>query len=268
MVIFNHNNFLSSNLVYNELSPIEIWEKYRFSKNTKNSTQLFFTGDSEERFKNNLNNEHKFNILKKCGWADTPITYKFNNYGFRSNDDYITTDLNDIPMFIGGSIVEAVGVNIEDSYAYKIAKKLNSPIFYNISQSGVGIENTYRLFKSWCQVSKPSVVFWFPTPEPRREFIVDDRGIVTISAWSTGKDLEFFKYVSCSDDINIHTMRLVDSIKNVARETGTELYIPSREVIEYADKCGAGFIARDFVHPSVQWHDALSEKMYEWKRIV
>lgn len=259
---------LSTHLFYNELSDRDFWEKYHFSKNPKNAKLRFFTADSEEKFKENLKKENKFEILKRCGWIDKSIIYKFNNYGFRSNDDYNLENLVGVPLFIGGSIVEGVGVNIEDSYGYKISKKLNSSIFYNISQSGVGSENAYRLFKSWAKLTQPSITFWFPTPEPRREFIVDDNEIRTVSAWGTGKELELFKYMSHNDEVIIHTSRVFDAIKNIAREIGTELYIPSRELIECADNAGKGFVARDFVHPSVQWHDALAENLDKWKKIV
>lgn len=269
MTLFNHNRFLSTHYIYNEFSQKYFWEKYHFSKNPKNTELNFFVEDTEEKFNNNLKKENTYKILEKCGWVNKSITYKFNNYGFRSNNNYDIKDLCNIPMFIGGSIVEAIGVNIEDSFAYKISKKLNSPIFYNIAQSGTGSENTYRLFKAWGNLTKPSAVYWVPTPEPRREFIVDEHDIKTLASWSTGKELDILGYyMSYTDEISIHTVRLFDSIKNVARELGAELYIPSKETIMYADSCGSGFIARDFMHPSVQWHDALAEKMNEWQKVV
>ena len=266
---FSHNEMMANHAMYNRISTDEMWNRYRFnSSNPVNSTSSFFNMDSEANFKKNLSIPNKRKLLEEYNWIDTKITYRFNNYGFRSPDDYTMENIQGQPIFIGGSVTDAAGGNIEDSWAYVLNSTLNSNIFFNLSQSGSGSDSVYRLLKAWAPISHPTDIYWAPTPEPRREFIMDESKSTVVASWTSDPDMiRVLMHISHLHEIDLHTIRMYDAIRMVANDLGANLYIPSELAIRTADIANAGRMARDLMHPSAVWHKTLADNIDKWLKI-
>jgi len=147
-------------------------ENPQFPKHRKpNTIDLWHTADTQELFKQNLekypDSIHLQNYLKN------PITYSYNNYGFRTPDDFnLEGDGN---VFLGCSHTFGIGHYLEDTWSYKLSKKIDGKN-YNISEPGSGIMTQYRYLNYFKDKIKFKNVFHYLPNEDwgRYEIINDD----------------------------------------------------------------------------------------------
>lgn len=248
-------------------TPLEFCNLYGFSQNDANWKTKWLPSDTEERFDRNSNLKRTRRLLEEGSWTKDSILYTFNNYGFRTYNNF---DLNNPApgnMFLGCSITEGVGLNIENVWAYKINKVLGGA-FYNLAQSGTGIETQYRLFKAWAPILKPKRAFTIGTFEVRREFI-KNIGTLKVNGY-TENSLPFLKrYLSCENEVYIGHRRVLDAIKMVAVENSIELYVIDESFHQEAlFQATTGPWARDLDHLGPKYHEYASSDLNGWIRIV
>ena len=116
--------------------------------------------DSNQRYLDNLKNNYE--KLRSNYWIDRTIKYTFNSHGFRC--DEFTSD--DSIMFLGCSHTLGVGLPIEDTWAYQVAKNLNLKNV-NLGQGGSSSDTAYRLASYYIEQLKPKIVVIRP-PDPAR----------------------------------------------------------------------------------------------------
>jgi hypothetical protein len=267
-----------------------------FFENYSNSYKLFkphtvynFIGnDSKNLFEYNLKNNQA--LLKKNNWINTEIKYLYNNYGFRTYDDFYTQNYNDVNMFFGCSLTDGVGLNIEDTWAYKINQKLGGS-FYNFGQSGGGIEVAYRLLKSWTSKVLPKNIFIFiySLHKARREFLhsenyndnnfgpwdLEDNNIsILIKEFANDMELQkqkrefYFDFLASQKEIEISYERSWDAIHYVVSKLDCNVYVPKQyKILKAAAICRKNdYYARDCFHLGSQFHDMISDFDY-WEKI-
>jgi len=126
-------------------------------------TSPFFVGDWEEAFEKNKLNKKKLSKLKEFGWLDQTIDYHIDVNGFRTDNsikDYNDYAKGDNVIYAGCSHVFGTGVNLEDTWSYKLHKQIHPEKNYvNISTPGSGIETIYRYLRYWIPRLKPSHVY-------------------------------------------------------------------------------------------------------------
>lgn len=73
------------------------------------------------------------NIKQDIDWpSKPPVKYKFNSMGLRGPEpDY---NAKTRILFVGGSLMHGVGVNVEDSFPYKLAKEMDAS-YINVSDT-------------------------------------------------------------------------------------------------------------------------------------
>jgi len=267
-----------------------------FFENYSNSYRLFkphtchnFIGyDSETLFQYNLQNNHS--LLEKNGWTHTEIKYWYNNHGFRTYDDFDIND-KDVNMFFGCSLTDGVGLNIEDTWAYKMNQKLGGS-FYNFGQSGSGVDVTYRLLKAWTSkvIPKNIFIFIYSLHKARREFlhsenyinnsfgpwdIENDNNIsILIDELKGDKELQIQKrklyldFLSTHKEIELSYQRTWDAIMYVLSQLNCNVYIPKQIKIHRAAKTSRNnqSYARDCFHLGIQFHDMIANFDY-WEKI-
>lgn len=108
--------------------------------------------DSQERYNNNIKTQYA--LLKKYGWLDKEIIYKFNKHGFRCPD----FDNKPCIMFLGCSHTLGLGLNIEDTWSYLVHQTLNLG-YVNLGQAGSSHDTAFRLAYYWIPKLKPKIVF-------------------------------------------------------------------------------------------------------------
>ena len=149
----------------------------------RNKTQYYKSSDTADAFE-------RCDIPEKVEyWKDKTIEYKFNNWGFRTYDDFNTEDEGVVTL--GCSFTEGIGLPLEYCWSNKIAKYLNLK-HWNLAQGGLGIHTCFRLLLGAKEKIKFKKVFLFAPPLYRKEFIVDDNKLFT-EGYLKGrfKDLRF-----------------------------------------------------------------------------
>lgn len=139
-----------------------------------NTTVNWFRYDSLELFEKR----------KPEGYDYDSIVYKFNDRSFR-----MPKNMSDIApgsnMFLGDSNCLGIGVNLEDTWSFKLNKHLGGE-FVNLGATGASSETVYRLAKYWIPILKPArVIIWEP-PKYRVE-LFNGAGFTTLGSWTTNK---------------------------------------------------------------------------------
>lgn len=93
--------------------------------------------DSEAAF---IENSKKHKGLQY--YIDNPITYSFNNYGYRTPYNFKKGD--DVNVYLGCSHTMGTGHHLENTWVHQLNEKLDCGHMVNFGQSGRGIENQFR----------------------------------------------------------------------------------------------------------------------------
>jgi len=109
--------------------------------------------DTEELYNYNL--QHRYDDLKKFGWIDKKIIYKFNSEGFRCEE---FTDKPNI-VFLGCSHTLGIGLPLENTYPYIVSQKLKLQC-NNLGFGGAANDTIFRIFHTWYKKLKPSIVMY------------------------------------------------------------------------------------------------------------
>ena len=98
--------------------------------------------------------------LKNFGYDhETNIDYKFNNLGYRSNIEF---EIGKEPIIVlGNTLSFGLGLNIENTFAYKISKETQRPV-YNLSWGCYGHTNNelLELLKSIILIDSPKLIIF------------------------------------------------------------------------------------------------------------
>jgi len=133
--------------------------------------------DSKELFEKNCKKYPNNESLKY--YKENPIKYSFNNFGFRTPDDFNDEDEGNI--FLGCSDTMGVGHLLENTWPYKVNKKIGGK-FWNLSQGGSGIQTAFRLLYGFKDYLKVKNIFHLVLYHPRYEFIQEDR-VIKLANW-------------------------------------------------------------------------------------
>lgn len=117
--------------------------------------------DDEETYNKNIEKypDNKFLLEYK----NNQVKYKMNNFGFRTDDDFNPSDVANI--FLGCSHTYGVGHHLENTWSYKLNKKLNNGKFYNLGHAGSGSTTHLRHFLGWYDYPKKvNAVFHYIPP--------------------------------------------------------------------------------------------------------
>jgi hypothetical protein len=246
------------------------YENYKFSPYPKNKILNWSTTDDEDRFLDNV--EKKIDTETTDYYLKNPITYGFNNYGFRTPDDFNSEDEGN--LFLGCSYTVGIGVHLENSWAYQVNQHVGGK-FWNMSVAGSGIMCHFRLLFAFIDELKIKNVFHFGPKFERFEFFKNDEPYQLDGNWRSYKDyysddftipyLDFY-VESISTPINadlVFATHLL-AIENLCKIKGINYYY----IQERPDENMEGLKARDLCHPPITWHKHLSDifiKKYEEK---
>jgi hypothetical protein len=224
--------------------------------------------DTEELFHQHMADKEKSSILKSLDWSKDSIIYKFNNHGFRSNDDWDLFSSEPGNMFLGCSFTLGIGLNIEDTWSYKVSSQLGGK-FYNLAQSGTGIETQYRMLKAWGPLLKPRRIFTIGSFEPRREFFTHRIRPTVIGWWSQGHCAQhIMSVISPKEEIDITIFRCLDAMISIATRINAELWCARPDDVMLADISADAASARDLMHKGPLWHSTLASTVGNWERLA
>ena len=248
--------------------PRAFVKKFGRSLNEPNKTVAWHSTDNKQNFEKNIKNLDCAKMLTNAGWTDSNVEYRFNNYGFRTDDDFDLDNPAPGIITIGCSYTEGIGINVEDTWGYKICQKLGCK-FYNLGQSGTGIEAQYRLLKAWAPILKPIAILSQGSWNNRYEFIIGDN-IVFVNPWSVemfDKNHSNFYTKLVTSELNNELMvvRTYDAIKQVISEMKIPFYELHPEsidnvVLDCISGSGGQYndYARDLSHPGKLYNSAVA----------
>ena len=130
-----------------------------------NSTLAWLATDTKEYFTQRLADEP--NNPNLTYYKENPITYKLNNYGFRTNIDFY--DGIEGNVFLGCSHTMGIGLHLESTWAYKMNEYVGGN-FLNLGVGGSGIGTGFRLLYGFKKILRPKNVFMFYPHIYRYEF--------------------------------------------------------------------------------------------------
>lgn len=110
-----------------------------FTRNHLVNKTLYWSGsDQEQDFKKRIKKEGHTQTVQH--YLKNPIEYTYNNFGYRTYDDFNRKDKGIVTL--GCSYTEGVGLHLEHTWSYRIAKKLNKK-FWNLGEGGFGLDKCY-----------------------------------------------------------------------------------------------------------------------------
>lgn len=145
-----------------------------FRKSLINYEDFYFGGDNKDRFIRYTKNNKKFY------WKDKEIIYKFNNFGYRTNEDFNKERKGIITL--GCSFTEGVGIPIDWLWGYKLSNKINLPLF-NLGVGGSGIRDCFERLISFGDYLNYEYIFLL-TPFPGRlSYYYKDNDFINQESW-------------------------------------------------------------------------------------
>jgi hypothetical protein len=228
-----------------------------------NKTLYWFSTDTQELFeKNKVNNQ---DIFDKFGYTEKSITYKFNNFGFRSPE--FDEDCNSI-VTLGCSFTVGVGVKFEDTWPYLLSKLLKLKLF-NLAQPGASPLQVFHLAKFYLKYLNPKYVFIL-MPHMFRFGYANASAIQTLQLFHEYKkskydklDYEILnseKLLPCllkefNNTYDLYETLYIDAIQ---KNTSAPVYNCSLNDSPIL----RDMLARDLSHPSVKTHEKLAKNFY------
>lgn len=190
---------------------------------------------------------------------DRPITYKFNEYGFRSDSFDKRSDFN--ILVSGCSLTVGVGVAYDDSWPQQLKTHFNQPTtVWNLAQSATSSDYVVRSIYKVVDVLKPDLiaVCWpcetrFELPFKHhniKDYLFDDPGYpeqYKVPGWGEHNIQK-----------NIILLKSICQSRNIPCVSGpgplTDIGIDPRTG------------ARDGDHPDELWHKEYAELVYQYYR--
>lgn len=127
-------------------------------QNEWSTTDPFGHTDSIELF-----NKNSVDLGADWRWKKTPITYKYNRYGYRMNKELEDIDFTNYYAFFGCSFCTGVGLPLEETYSYKISQKAGVD-YVNAGIGGGSVDlvhiNIVEMFSNAPKLPKAVIINW------------------------------------------------------------------------------------------------------------
>ena len=118
-------------------------------------TSTWCPSDTEVRFDQNMADPKQRALMEEYGWTRENVSYTFNAEGFRAEE--FTDGVNDSVLFLGCSHTVGIGVDLESSWAYKVAHSLGLRR-YNLGIGAGSADTCFRLAHHWIPLLRPKYV--------------------------------------------------------------------------------------------------------------
>ncbi len=209
--------------------------------------------DTEELYYRNCKkfpNNESLNYYK-----ETPIEYRCNNYGFRTDDDF--NDIDEGNVFLGCSFTFGIGHHLENTWAYKVNQDIGGK-FWNLSQGGCGMDESFRYLYEFKDYLKIKNIFHLAPSfqKTRYEFIVDGKPL-RLNLVDEGKLEKHHSGILIDDKYqSLNYQKNYNAIKALSQDLNCNYYFLSDE-IDCQDCPPGSRLARDLNHPGVFPNDRI-----------
>jgi hypothetical protein len=237
----------------NEYTPLN--HHISLYKDYKNNTIEWCGSDNEHNFNKNL--KENYDILKKYGWVDKKVIYKFNSDGYRCPEFTSTGGI----AFFGCSFTLGEGVPVENTWTYLVSSKIKTP-YYNFGVSGNSADTCVRQALYYLPKLNPSIVVFLYPPDDRIEYIKDGYPYSMMASQVRDKhlkdfEIEYYKRWASSDD-NRTLLRVKNlfAMKELCRIVGARFIFKDNSEFKHVDP------ARDIHHHGVLSHEIFADQIF------
>lgn len=227
-----------------------MFDKILHQYSTKaNETLEWFPMDTKELYAKNVAN--RYNEIVKFGWLDKKFSYKFNSYGFRSDEFSNEPSM----VSLGCSHTCGIGLPLENCWASIVSNSLNLKNF-NLGIGASSNDTAFRMAHHWLPQLKPKVVVHLSTHRYRIEHHDNNLVIHDLGSWSTS---QLWKAWILNDtNIDMNFLKNTLAIQHICNNLGIKLI-----QIEYEKLHGFKIIendlARDLGHRGVKTNQNIAE---------
>lgn len=218
-------------------------------------TYLWDTSDSEELYHNNIKDPVKKQCLVDLGYVDNPITYRFNQHGFRTEEFDKSVDV----ACFGCSFTMGTGVHDTDTWPAQL-KKLAGMSVANLGHAGSSNDTAFRFASHYLTMLRPRWAVWLQTDAHRLE-IMDDHTSTSINLLAHGVDRIYphnkFLQTWFSSESN-QQLNLLKNTLAFERLCQSQGIVP---VVLGRDKIVADGRARDLLHPGADAYKDLAKQI-------
>ena len=232
------------------------------SWNLSNSTLAWSGYDSLERWKAHNKKKHTREQLINLGYTDESITYKYNEYGFRTEPFH---DKGNSIIFLGCSYTVGIGVRYEKTMPYIVSRKLNLDCI-NLGVHGGTNDTSFRLANYWIEKLKPSIVVFQPTEHSRFETYNGSskdgypvQCVVNHAPPNKCITDFYYYYLRFDENIKLNYDKNRLAIEAIANKNRIK-FIQTHDV-ELLKGWPKDDLGRDLKHPGVQSHRAMAKRV-------
>lgn len=221
----------------------------------------FAGSDSQDKFKENLKTQSSFWYYRTA-----EITYEYNSLGHRCKN-LEDIDLDNYLLFTGCSHTEGIGLELEKTYAYRVAEMLGCD-YYNLALGGSGIDLMTHNLTLWnnrvAKKPKALIILW---PHETR-FLTTYKGDIRLNLVSGG-NYKAKRFILAGEDIDFFSSR-----KEFSKTLITSLYddckiihvgwsgYPKDTTLSLDTKD----FARDLIHSGIESNEKLALEIAEFLR--
>lgn len=235
------------------------------------TTTNWCPSDTEQRFNENMADTKQRAKMEEFGWTRENVSYTFNKDGFRSEE--FTDGVNDSVLFLGCSLTAGIGVDLESSWAYKVASSLGLRR-YNLGVGGGGPDMCFRLAHHWIPRLRPKYVMMLTPNAARMEIVLND-AIIPCLPNMTHLDADIMRkvegfyngWLSHPANADMNLLKTSLGVQSICNSVGVELIEIQVEKlnlypnIEY--KTWMSTLGRDLLHPGKEWHEAVTARFLD-----
>ena len=220
----------------------------------KNGVLKWLPSDTEEALFERLKKDPKNASL--LYYLENPITYKLNNYGFRTPVNF--TDGIEGNVFLGCSHTIGIGHYLESTWSWKLNEYIGGN-FLNLSVAGTGIGTGFRLLHGLKEMIRPKNVFlYYPHVHRFEYYHARYKKWQTVSAPHNPS----MKFMYESNNIEMYYYLHYNAIKNLCKEFDVPLYTINELFSLFNQTSTLPRIARDN-HLSPSTHINIFERFKE-----
>ena len=203
--------------------------------------------DTKEQYQQNLRKNQS--DLQRYNWIDRPITYRFNQFGFRA-DEFDSPGSN--VLFLGCSHTLGVGLPYESTWTHIVSSELTLKN-YNLAIGGTSNDTAFRLAHHWIDQLQPGLTIFLSGPNSRIELHTPDDLIKDLSIHEEGHDKNFMRqWIGNNVNCNMNYLKNLLAIKQLCNERGIKFLHEELRNIHPIDK------ARDLQHYGEKTHSRIA----------
>ena len=236
--------------------PIDIRKKWAGGNEYENMSLDWHGTDTQELYQANLNKKKCYQLLKKNSWIDTDITYKFNSYGFRSDE------LTDVEILYNGcSNTLGVGLCLDDTWSKKVSDHFNIK-HHNIAVGGS--DNTFITQRSiyWVPKLKPKILVVKETIMQRYNWWGSDQSNMQSTAFGKTLDHSIVDISTNPANYEWHYFTFRKLLQNVCDENNVKLILlPNEQIAKVNDPDHD--LARDLQHRGRKENQAIAKRVID-----